>query len=415
MPDNALPKGWRRVPLREVATIVMGQAPPGSAVVDWNGSTPAAGLPFIQGNAEFTSGHPVPVKWCTQPGKVAEPGDTLISVRAPVGEMNLADQRLAIGRGVAALRFTGINRRFGWHQVAMARTAFSRIAQGSTFTAINSGDLAKLELLTPPPDEQRRIAEVLDSIDAAIEKTEAVIEATERLRSALLAELLTRGVPGWHTEWKQAPGIGTIPACWDVVRLGEVLADGPANGLYKPESDYGSGVWIIRITDFSPGRLERTSFERVRATAEELQTYAVAECDILINRVNSLSHIGKSVLLPQLAEPAIFESNMMKVRVGQQVLPAYAIEVLCSPATRRYFLARAKKAVAQASINQTDVRQLVVPLPRPEEQRMLVEAIEKLNARLRTEDDELSRLRVAKAVTARALLSGKVRVSGASG
>ena len=73
----------------------------------------------------------------------------------------------------------------------------------------------------PSPAEQRAIAAVLDSIDEAIERTEAVIAATERLRDALLHELLTRGVPGWHSEWKEAPGIGTIPACWEVVRLGE--------------------------------------------------------------------------------------------------------------------------------------------------------------------------------------------------
>ena len=58
----------------------------------------------------------------------------------------------------------------------------------------------------PPLPEQRAIAAVLDSIDEAIERTEAVIAATERLRDALLHELLTRGVPGWHTEWKDAPG-----------------------------------------------------------------------------------------------------------------------------------------------------------------------------------------------------------------
>ena len=65
----------------------------------------------------------------------------------------------------------------------------------------------------PPPTavpEQRAIAAVLDSIDEAIECTEAVIAAAERLRDALLHELLTRGVPGWHSEWKEAPGIGTI-------------------------------------------------------------------------------------------------------------------------------------------------------------------------------------------------------------
>ena len=74
----------------------------------------------------------------------------------------------------------------------------------------------------PPLPEQRSIAAVLDSIDEAIKRTEAVIAATERLRDALLHELLTRGVPGWHTEWKDAPGIGTIPADWEVVRLGDV-------------------------------------------------------------------------------------------------------------------------------------------------------------------------------------------------
>ena len=75
--------------------------------------------------------------------------------------------------------------------------------------------------LLPPLPEQRAIAAVLDSIDEAIERTEAVITATERLRDALLHELLTRGVPGWHSEWKDVPGIGTIPADWDVVRLGD--------------------------------------------------------------------------------------------------------------------------------------------------------------------------------------------------
>ena len=63
---------------------------------------------------------------------------------------------------------------------------------------------------------------MLDSIDEAIERTEEVIAATERLRDALLHDLLTRGLPGRHTEWKEVRGLGTIPACWDVVRLGDV-------------------------------------------------------------------------------------------------------------------------------------------------------------------------------------------------
>ena len=76
----------------------------------------------------------------------------------------------------------------------------------------------------PRLKKQRAIAAVLDSIDEAIERTEAVIAATERLRDALLHELLTRGVPGWHSEWKEAPGLGTIPAC---------VGGGAAGGCFR--------------------------------------------------------------------------------------------------------------------------------------------------------------------------------------
>ena len=83
--------------------------------------------------------------------------------------------------------------------------------------------LKDLPILLPPLPEQRAIAAVLDTIDDAIERTAAVIAATEQLRDSLLHELLTRGVPGWHTEWKDLPGLGTIPADWEVVRLEEVI------------------------------------------------------------------------------------------------------------------------------------------------------------------------------------------------
>ena len=72
-------------------------------------------------------------------------------------------------------------------------------------------DFSRLPILLPPVSEQRAIAGVLDAIDETIERTEAVIAATERLRDSLLHELLTRGVPGWHTEWKEVAGVGAVP------------------------------------------------------------------------------------------------------------------------------------------------------------------------------------------------------------
>ena len=101
---------------------------------------------------------------------------------------------------------------------------YGRIGEGTVHRrkSISFKRLGRLSFAIPPVDEQRRIMAVLDAIDEAIERTEAVISATERLRDALLHELLTRGVPGWHTKWRTIPGIGTVPAPWRVARLGDV-------------------------------------------------------------------------------------------------------------------------------------------------------------------------------------------------
>ena len=103
-----------------------------------------------------------------------------------------------------------------------SRHLFSRIANGVTRFGLTLDATRKLPVLLPPLSEQRAIAEILDSIDESIESAEAVIAATEQVRDSLLHELLTRGMPGWHTEWRDVPGIGTIPASWEVVRLGEL-------------------------------------------------------------------------------------------------------------------------------------------------------------------------------------------------
>ena len=88
--------------------------------------------------------------------------------------------------------------------------------------------------------------DVLDAIDEAIERTEAVISVTERLRDALLHELLTRGVPGWHTQWRDVPGLGTVPADWQVIRLGDAGRWISGGTPSKARSDFWSGTlpWV---------------------------------------------------------------------------------------------------------------------------------------------------------------------------
>ena len=148
---------------------------------------------------------------------------------------------------------------------------YQRIGEGTVHRrkSISFERLGRLSFAIPPLTEQRRILSVLNSIDETIEGAEAVITATERLRDALLHELLTRGVPGWHTQWKDAPGLGTIPADWEVVRLGDgVTHVGSGVTPRGGKSAYaGTGVMFLRSQNvhFDGLRLEDVAYIRQKS------------------------------------------------------------------------------------------------------------------------------------------------------
>ena len=104
------------------------------------------------------------------------------------------------------------------------------------------------------------------------------------------------------------------------IKLGALLDDSCfQNGIYKHSDEYGNGTPILRITDFdNHGRLTSSSLKRVALSPLEQNQYAIREHDILINRVNSLSHIGKSMLVPSMDEYPVFESNMMRIRIKDE-------------------------------------------------------------------------------------------------
>ncbi|MDE0643324.1 MAG: restriction endonuclease subunit S [bacterium] len=177
---------WKWEPLGCLAVIKMGQSPPGSAVSELRD-----GQPFLQGNAEFGTQSPHPRYQCNQAPKQARTGDLLISVRAPVGAINIADQRYGIGRGLAAIRFKNIHSQFGNHVIKTKARLLDRVAQGTTFTAIGRPDLASLPVPVPPLKKQKLIAEILDSADLAIQENEAELAKLQKLRSGLASDLLS--------------------------------------------------------------------------------------------------------------------------------------------------------------------------------------------------------------------------------
>lgn len=149
----------KSVHLGEIARVIAGQSPPGASYNDCG-----LGLPFFQGKADFGDIYPVARKWCTDARKIAEAGDILISVRAPVGPTNIAREKCCIGRGLAAVRpdaSVALPEFVHWMLIYREKHLINK-AQGSTFSAIGMNDLKSIIIPLPYMDQQHRIVKLMN-------------------------------------------------------------------------------------------------------------------------------------------------------------------------------------------------------------------------------------------------------------
>lgn len=191
--EKILPPGWRWVKLGEVCEIIAGQSPPSTTYR----SSPE-GLPFFQGKADFGRLYPIARMWCIEPAKTAQPGDILISVRAPVGPTNVANVRCCIGRGLSAIRCRQeVDRTFVLNALRRYDSELIKKSSGSTFDAISRSDLENLIIPLPSLPEQKRIAAILTDQMEAVEKARAAVqtqlEASKALQFSYIRASLTTG------------------------------------------------------------------------------------------------------------------------------------------------------------------------------------------------------------------------------
>jgi type I restriction enzyme S subunit len=172
----------RRRGLGAVATIVMGSSPPGTSY-----NEDGDGLPFYQGTRDFGVRFPRRRVWTTAPVRLAEAGDTLVSVRAPVGDVNRARERCCIGRGVAAISST-TNPHTLFYSLRNSESTWAPFqSEGTVFGSVNKADLTSA--LIPWPT--RGVEESLAAIEAKIASLTLEMESLGRLLDALLPELLS--------------------------------------------------------------------------------------------------------------------------------------------------------------------------------------------------------------------------------
>ena len=172
-----------KVPLTELADITMGQSPDSSAYNDQG-----IGVPFYQGKTEFTDTFVTVNKYCSKPKKMAKEMDILMSVRAPVGAVNLTSQACCIGRGLAAItpKKDRTDVLFLFNALKTMEQQISDMGVGSTFTAISKDDLMKIKIPVAPVSLQNQFSSFVKQVDKSKFELQKHLDDTKRLQKALI-------------------------------------------------------------------------------------------------------------------------------------------------------------------------------------------------------------------------------------
>lgn len=182
-----MPKEWKMGKLGEVAEITMGQSPDGKSLNENN-----EGVTFFQGRAEFGNRFPTKRLSTTEPKRMAKKGDILLSVRAPVGDLNVALEDCCIGRGLAAIRSKGGFSSFLLSLLKSKKADFDLYeGAGTIFGSINKDSLHDLQVIIPSDDTMKDYERVVSSADAVYHEKELESRALAELRDALLPKLMS--------------------------------------------------------------------------------------------------------------------------------------------------------------------------------------------------------------------------------
>lgn len=409
--NNQLPKDWNWVKLGDACNVIMGQSPPSTSY-----NSDRIGLPFFQGKAQFTELFPVVEKWCNAPNKIAEPNDILLSVRAPVGTTNIANQKCCIGRGLAAIRYD--NYKYAFYFLRSKQQELDSKGTGTTFRAISGITIRETLFPLPPKTIQQAIVSKIEELFSEIEKgIESLSTAKQQLKTYRQSVLkwafegkLTNSLnydsndlldehdlsieadaeadyktkkshSNQNNQIEQSTDKGELPKGWKWTNIAFLLSDkkkgmatGPFGTMLKKSEHQKNGVPVLGIENIGEGVFQMPN--KIFVTdekANELKNFRVKENDIIISRSGT---VGEICLLPKKMENSIISTNLIRVSLNlEKINPKYFVYLFQGGKVRQQVFDLCKGS-SRAFLNQTILNSLNFPYCSIEEQNKVVEEIE---------------------------------------
>lgn len=293
--------------LGDVVTIIMGQSPSSDTYND------KEGLPFFQGNADFGKEHPTVRVFCNSPIRIAEPNDILISVRAPIGAINIADRQCCIGRGLAAIRgANSVSNRFLYFFLTASKNTLISQGTGSTFKSIGKDALKNLQMPVFNLNEQERIVSELDLLAGIIDKQKQQLKELDTLAQSIFYDMFGSPVENDKN--------------WNINRLGGVLKTTSGGTPSKSHSEYYEGgtipwvnsgdlhqMYIYSVQKFiTQEGVDNSSAKLFPINSVLIAMYGATVGEVSILKIESTTNQAVCCIFPNDAYDSIFLYSVMK-------------------------------------------------------------------------------------------------------
>ena len=231
-----------KVKLKDIADINMGQSPKGDTYNNNNN-----GMPFLQGRKTFGRIFPFIDTWTTNPIKIAEKDSILMSVRAPVGDMNISNQKICIGRGLCSINMHNSNNKYLYYLLLANISKLKENSTGTVFDSINRTDLENLELNIENEENQNKIVNILGTIDDKIEENNQINDNLLNLTKSNYIQWFKKyKVPNKTLNLKNSE-IGQIPDKWEIKWLKDVFFFQEGPGIRNWQYVEEDGTKFINI------------------------------------------------------------------------------------------------------------------------------------------------------------------------
>lgn len=295
-----------------------------------------------------------------------------------------------------------------WVYYSLVHKNIVPFIKGGTRSKLNQAELRQIPIPLPPLHEQKNIAEILTTVDDAIEETDKIIEKTKELKKGLMQELLTRGIG--HKKFKKTE-IGKMPEEWNVVKLKD---------LYKaPIRDFGSfsttklvkyvesGIPFIRSENFKDGRFISEYLMYITDNVHKMLTKSVITKGILM--FTKIGNIGHADIYNGSLGECNSNATIAKIDIDEEnALSVYIRWVLNSKIASNQY--ETKIISTPPRINLGEISNLKIPLPKKNEQRKIIAILDDLEVMLLEEENKRIQLETLKKSLMQVLLTGRVRV-----